>query len=75
MSVRDVSLFNEAMLMRRFSVKPGITGLWQVNGRSEVPFEQWMELDFKYIDRWSLRLDLKILFRTVSVVMKRSGAM
>lgn len=75
MSVRDVSLFNEATLMRRFSVKPGITGLWQVNGRSEIPFEQWIEFDFNYIDRWSLLLDLKIMWRTVSVVMRRSGAM
>jgi exopolysaccharide biosynthesis polyprenyl glycosylphosphotransferase len=75
MSVRDVSLFNEATLMRRFSVKPGMTGLWQVTGRSEVGFEQWIELDFNYIDRWSLLLDAQIMFRTVSVVMKRSGAM
>jgi lipopolysaccharide/colanic/teichoic acid biosynthesis glycosyltransferase len=75
MSVRDVSLFSEATLMRRFSVKPGITGLWQVNGRSELPFEQWIEFDFNYIDRWSLLLDLKIMCQTVSVVMRRSGAM
>jgi len=75
MSIRDVSLFNEAMLMRRFSVKPGMTGLWQVMGRSTVGFDQWIEMDFSYIDRWSLLLDLKIMCRTVSVVMRRSGAM
>jgi exopolysaccharide biosynthesis polyprenyl glycosylphosphotransferase len=75
MSVRDVSLFNEATLMRRFSVKPGITGLWQVNGRSGVGFDQWIQMDFSYIDEWSLRLDFKILARTVSAVLKRSGAM
>jgi lipopolysaccharide/colanic/teichoic acid biosynthesis glycosyltransferase len=75
MSVRDVSLFNEATLMRRFSVKPGITGLWQVNGRSAVGFDQWIQMDFSYIDEWSLLLDFKILARTVSAVLKRSGAM
>jgi exopolysaccharide biosynthesis polyprenyl glycosylphosphotransferase len=75
MSVRDVSLFNEATLMRRFSVKPGITGLWQVNGRSEVGFDQWIQMDFSYIDEWSLLLDFRILARTVSAVLKRCGAM
>ncbi len=75
MSGRDVSLFHEAPLMRRFSVKPGITGLWQVNGRSNVGFDEWMALDRRYIDRWTLLLDFKILVRTLSVVLKRSGAM
>jgi exopolysaccharide biosynthesis polyprenyl glycosylphosphotransferase len=75
MSVRDVSLFNEATLMRRFSVKPGMTGLWQVNGRSEVGFDQWIQMDFSYIDEWSLLLDFRILARTVGAVLKRCGAM
>lgn len=74
MSVRDVSLFSEATLMRRFSVKPGITGLWQVSGRSDTSFDQWMSFDFDYIDDWSLGLDLRILARTVTAVVKRSGA-
>ena len=74
MSVRDVSLFSEAALMRRFSVKPGMTGLWQVSGRSAVSFDQWMKLDFRYIDDWSLALDFQILARTVKAVMKRTGA-
>jgi exopolysaccharide biosynthesis polyprenyl glycosylphosphotransferase len=74
MSVRDVSLFSEAQLMRRFSVRPGITGSWQVAGRSSLNFDQWMQLDFSYIDDWSLILDLKILARTVPAVLKRSGA-
>jgi lipopolysaccharide/colanic/teichoic acid biosynthesis glycosyltransferase len=74
MSVRDVSLFSEATLMRRFTVKPGITGLWQVSGRSSVGFEKWIELDFNYIDRWSLALDFQILARTVGVVLKGTGA-
>jgi exopolysaccharide biosynthesis polyprenyl glycosylphosphotransferase len=75
MSIRDVTLFSDAALMRRFSVKPGLTGLWQVSGRSSVSFEQWMAYDFHYIDRWSLTLDMKILIWTLSAVMKRSGAM
>jgi exopolysaccharide biosynthesis polyprenyl glycosylphosphotransferase len=74
MSVRDVSLFSEAMLMRRFTVKPGITGLWQVSGRSSLSFDQWMKLDFSYIDDWSLALDFQILARTVRAVVKRTGA-
>jgi exopolysaccharide biosynthesis polyprenyl glycosylphosphotransferase len=74
MSVRDVSLFTEAQLMRRFSVRPGITGIWQVSGRSSLSFEQWMTLDFAYLDGWSLSLDLKILAQTVPAVLKRSGA-
>jgi exopolysaccharide biosynthesis polyprenyl glycosylphosphotransferase len=74
MSVRDVSLFNEATLMRRFTVRPGITGLWQVSGRSSLSFDQWMKLDFSYIDGWSLALDFQILARTVRAVVKRTGA-
>jgi exopolysaccharide biosynthesis polyprenyl glycosylphosphotransferase len=74
MSVRDVLLFSEATLMRRFTVKPGITGLWQVSGRSTLGFEKWIEMDFNYIDRWSLALDFQILARTVRAVLKGTGA-
>jgi exopolysaccharide biosynthesis polyprenyl glycosylphosphotransferase len=74
MSVRDVSLFSEATLMRRFSVQPGITGIWQVSGRSSLTFDQWVALDFQYIEEWSLELDFKILALTVPAVLKRSGA-
>lgn len=59
---------------RRLSVRPGITGMWQVSGRNDVDFAQWMKLDLHYIDQWSLWLDLKILFRTVPAVLLRSGA-
>ena len=72
MSVDDVSLLGEAQLMRRFSVRPGITGNWQ--GHLSLSFEQWVALDFSYIDEWSLALDLKILARTVPAVLKRAGA-
>jgi lipopolysaccharide/colanic/teichoic acid biosynthesis glycosyltransferase len=74
MSAQDVSLFNEGLLMRRFSVRPGITGNWQVVDRSSLSADQCVELDFAYIDDWSLGLDLKILARTVPTVLRRSGA-
>jgi exopolysaccharide biosynthesis polyprenyl glycosylphosphotransferase len=72
--VRDYEGFNEDWQRRRFSVKPGITCLWQVNGRSGVSFDQWMLLDLQYMDEWSLWLDFKILAKTVPAVMKGSGA-
>jgi lipopolysaccharide/colanic/teichoic acid biosynthesis glycosyltransferase len=75
MSLRDVSLFSTSNLMRRFNVKPGITGLWQVSGRSNTSFDHWISMDFRYIDDWSFWLDLSILARTIPVVIKGSGAM
>jgi len=72
--IRDYEGFSEDWHRRRFSVRPGITCLWQVNGRSSIPFEQWMELDMQYIDKWSLWLDLKILARTIPAVLKGFGA-
>ena len=72
--VRDYEGFSEDWQRRRFSVRPGITCLWQVSGRSSIPFEQWMKLDLQYLDEWSLWLDMKILARTVSAVLKGSGA-
>ncbi len=59
---------------RRLSVKPGITGPWQVSGRNEISFEQWMEMDLAYIDEWSLWLDIRIILMTVPVVLLRKGA-
>jgi exopolysaccharide biosynthesis polyprenyl glycosylphosphotransferase len=72
--MRDVGRFTEATLVRRFSVRPGLTGLWQINGRSELSFERWMELDMQYIDQWSLGLDLKIIVRTIPAVLRATGA-
>lgn len=75
MSLRDVDRFSESWLMRRFSVKPGLTGLWQVNGRSNTDFDRWVRLDLDYIDNWSLALDLRILLKTVPTVISGTGAM
>lgn len=72
--VRDYEGFSEDWHRRRFSVRPGLTCLWQVHGRSNIPFETWMELDMQYIDQWSLMLDLKILARTIPTVLKGVGA-
>ena len=58
---------------RRLSMKPGITCIWQVSGRNEIGFEDWMKLDLQYIDRWSLWLDTKILFLTVRAVLVQTG--
>ena len=59
---------------RRLSMKPGMTCLWQISGRNEVSFEDWMKLDLTYVDNWSLLLDLKILLKTVPVVLLGRGA-
>ncbi len=72
--LRDVKLIDAQWHKRRFSVKPGLTCLWQVNGRSDVSFEHWVRMDLEYIDTWSLTLDLKILLKTIPVVFRGSGA-
>jgi exopolysaccharide biosynthesis polyprenyl glycosylphosphotransferase len=59
---------------RRLAMKPGITCLWQISGRSHLDFATWMELDLAYIDNWSLWLDLKILLLTVPAVFSGRGA-
>lgn len=72
--VRDYNGFDQDRQRRRFSVRPGLTCLWQINGRSEICFEHWMDLDMQYIDHWSLWLDLKILLKTIPAVLRGTGA-
>ena len=60
---RDVNRITRPSDMRRFSMRPGLTCLWQVQGRSNIDFERWVELDLEYIDTWSLALDCRILMR------------
>jgi len=77
LQLRDYELLTEAgedWQRCRFSVRPGITCLWQVNGRSSLPFDKWMELDLQYVRNWSLWLDLQILARTIPAVLRGSGA-
>jgi lipopolysaccharide/colanic/teichoic acid biosynthesis glycosyltransferase len=69
-----VQLFDQAWFMRRFSAPPGMTGLWQVSGRSNLGFDDWVTLDLKYIDEWSMTMDLKILALTLPTVLRGTGA-
>jgi exopolysaccharide biosynthesis polyprenyl glycosylphosphotransferase len=59
---------------RRLVVKPGLTGLWQVNGRSDLSWEESVRLDLRYVENWSFALDLQILWKTISVLARGSGA-
>jgi len=74
MSNRDVELFDKGVQRKRFSVRPGITCLWQVSGRSNLSFDEWLKLDLRYIDSWSFWLDLQILLKTIPAVFRGSGA-
>jgi len=74
MSLRDVSLFDKGIQRKRFSVRPGITCLWQVSGRSDLSFDDWLRLDLEYIDSWTLGLDFRILLKTIPAVLGGSGA-
>jgi lipopolysaccharide/colanic/teichoic acid biosynthesis glycosyltransferase len=60
--------------MRRLSMKPGLTCIWQVSGRNDVDFDTWMRQDLQYIDNWSLFLDVKLMFQTLPVVLLGTGA-
>jgi len=60
--------------MRRLSVRPGLTCVWQVSGRNQIGFEEWMKMDMHYIDHWSLREDFGLVLKTVGVVVRGRGA-
>jgi exopolysaccharide biosynthesis polyprenyl glycosylphosphotransferase len=64
----------EAWQRRRLSVRPGLTCVWQVSGRNEISFEEWMYLDMQYIDHWSLGQDFQLILKTVPVVLTGRGA-
>lgn len=72
--LRDVERIEKDWPRRRFGVKPGITCLWQISGRNSTPFERMMELDIEYVDTWSVAMDIKILLRTIPVVLSMRGA-
>jgi lipopolysaccharide/colanic/teichoic acid biosynthesis glycosyltransferase len=69
----EVAVHDEEVT-RRLHVRPGITGLWQVSGRSDLPWEECVRLDLHYVDNWSLGLDAQILLRTTTAVLRREGA-
>ena len=61
--------------LQRWAVKPGITAIWQVCGRAEVPWDEWVEMDLKYINEMSLWMDIKLMWMTVVAIWKKDGAM
>jgi lipopolysaccharide/colanic/teichoic acid biosynthesis glycosyltransferase len=70
---QEVAAYPEDM-RRRLAVLPGMSGLWQVSGRSDLSWEETVRLDLRYVENWSLSLDLVILLRTLSAVVRSSGA-
>jgi lipopolysaccharide/colanic/teichoic acid biosynthesis glycosyltransferase len=75
LAVRDVLMIEDSAQLRRFSVLPGITCIWQISGRNNTDFKNWIRQDLEYIDSWSLLLDLKILLGTIPAVLWGRGAM
>lgn len=70
---REVVQYEDWQL-RRLSVQPGLTCIWQTSGRSKLTFEEWMRMDLQYIDHWNLSLDMKLILKTVKVVITADGA-
>ena len=71
--VRDFQRMEETY-KRRLEAVPGMTGYWQISGRSNLSFEEMMRLDLYYIENWSLSFDVKIILRTLGAVLRREGA-
>lgn len=74
MAPYDVNRFDKVEYYTRFAVPQGCTGLWQVSGRSNLTFDEWMRLDIYYVENISLGLDIKILLRTIPAILKGDGA-
>jgi len=70
---REVERYDTS-IRRRLLVKPGLTGLWQISGRSDLSWEESVRLDLRYVENWSLALDLLILWKTASAVFRSRGA-
>ncbi|MBN1551835.1 sugar transferase [bacterium] len=70
---KEVEMY-ERWQRRRLSMKPGLTCIWQISGRNEIDFEEWMRMDLDYIDHWTLGLDLKILIKTIPAILSGKGA-
>lgn len=74
MAPYDVNRFDHVEYYKRFAVPQGCTGLWQVSGRSNLSFDEWMRLDIYYVENISLWLDIKILLKTIPAILKGDGA-
>ena len=70
---REVALY-KIWQRRRLSVRPGLTCYWQVSGRNEIGFDEWMQLDLKYVDTWNLKIDMELILKTFPVVLTGKGA-
>jgi exopolysaccharide biosynthesis polyprenyl glycosylphosphotransferase len=70
---REVALY-KVWQRRRLSVRPGLTCYWQVSGRNEIGFDEWMQLDLKYVDTWNLKIDMELILKTFPVVLTGKGA-
>ena len=70
---REVAMY-KVWQRRRLSVRPGLTCYWQVSGRNEIGFDEWMQLDLKYVDNWNLRIDFELIMKTFPVVLTGRGA-
>jgi lipopolysaccharide/colanic/teichoic acid biosynthesis glycosyltransferase len=71
--ILDEDQYVEHWARRRMDLKPGITGLWQVLGRTEIPFEEMVRLDYLYVTTWSIWGDLKLMFRTLPLIVRSTG--
>ena len=71
--VRDAAGIEKRWQKRRFSMRPGLTCLWQIGSRNKMRFEEWMKLDLEYIDSWSIHLDFYIIMKTIPVIFKGTG--
>jgi len=69
----EVDEYHDAV-NRRLRVRPGLTGLWQVSGRADLPWDESVKLDLRYVDNWSLAMDLMILWKTGRAVIGGNGA-
>ncbi|MDP2343825.1 MAG: sugar transferase [Deltaproteobacteria bacterium] len=70
---REVALY-KVWHRRRLSVRPGLTCYWQVGGRNEIGFDEWMQLDLRYVDNWNLKIDVELILKTIPVVLTGRGA-
>ena len=72
--ILDEDQYVDDWARKRLDLRPGMTGLWQVLGRSEIPFEEMVKLDYRYVTGWSLKTDLKLIARTIPAIVRERHA-